>query len=208
MQLPSDAPAEAPPSPKRFRLEPHHFGLQGEDVDRLSRKLGVTKAYTLPETLSYMANCRMKRGSLCNTTDLVEIWDSIDDNLKLKDKQCKHARMLILGANPRNPSTCTNATDELPNCAKALCSFIMQRCPRAQFNVVSIRSNADKGPHRDLHNGPEDSFIQILEPPKTGGNLWVADAKGSCSMTVHGTKVQGKVVDCTNQPFLFPSKSV
>ena len=149
----------------------------------------------------------MKRGNLCNTTDLVEIWDSIDDNLKLKDKQCKSARMIILGANPRNPSICTNATDDLPNCTKTLCSFITQKCPQAQFNVSSIRSNADKGPHRDLHNGPEDSFIQILEPPKTGGNLWVADAKGSCSMTIHGTKVQGKVVDCTNQPFLFPSKS-
>ena len=192
---------------KDLQLQPQQFGLTEDDVRRLASRLGVSNLCALPETLAYVAHRKLHRCEDVPKSSLVEIWDSIDESMKQRDKKNKEARLLIVGANPRNPDICTAATQELPNTTKALCAFIHQLVPHAQFNVVSIRANADKGPHRDLNNGPEDSFIFVIEEPKEGGNLWIAASGGSYNMRIHGSVVPGNILNCTANPLTFPSKS-
>ena len=127
-------------------LEPRHFGVQESDVRTLANRLGVAAGEALPETLAYVALCKFRRGEESTKADLVEIWDSIPEALKTKDKNLPGARILVLGANPRKPDTITLASQKLPNTTRLLAKYSLLHCPNLTFTTVSFRLNADKGP--------------------------------------------------------------
>ena len=185
---------------------PSDFGLTQHEVAVLARKLGVEQHLVLPETLAYVAQCKLNRGTMCTSESIVEIWDSIPNTLPQRDKENPDSRIIVIGANPRKPNCLTRATQELPHVSKLLASYVRHCAPNIFFNVLSLRLNADKGPHRDSHNGPEDSFLQVLTTCHSGGNLWLADPSGTSLMQVHGVPVRGTIHDC-RKPFIFNSKT-
>ena len=189
-------------------LEPRHFGLRDTDVQALAERLGVATSEALPETLAHVALCKLKRGEECSRDDLVEIWDSIPEALKNKDNSLPGARIMVFGANPRKPDSVTQASLKHPNTTKLLAKYILLRCPEITCTTVSFRLNADKGPHRDRHNGPEPSFLQVLIPQNVGGDLWLADPKGTSTMSLNGTSVVGRIVPCHDSPWFSVARPV
>ena len=113
-----------------------------------------------------------------------------------------------MGVNPRNPSSFTQATKLLPKTTTALVAYVIERCPNLLFSTLSLRLNADKGPHRDLGNSLEPSCIQVLTLETVGGNLWVANDKGSSIRVFQGRNIKGTIVECHHQPYVFSSKQV
>ena len=196
-----------PPTTRNFDLNPSHFDLKPEDLKTLATKLQVAQRVALAETLSYSATCRMNRGEQVDSTNLLEIWDAIPESLKMRDRQLPEARIIILGINPRNPQTCTTATHTIPHTTKLLAKYINQQAPDLHFACISLRLNADKGPHRDMNNSNELSFIQVLTKTSSGGNIWIADPSGTVPMQVHGSEVRGKIAECHAKPLLFESKT-
>ena len=190
-----------------FALTPYDFDLDENHVQKLAKQLGVPQADALCETLAHVALCKMSRGIKCLKEDLVEIWDAIPENLKMRDKSLPESRTLVLGANPRKPDSMTQSTLRLPRTSKLLARYVRQCCPELVFTTLSLRLNADKGPHRDLQNGPDPSFIQVLTPRGQGGDLWLADASGTSAMNIHGTRVWGRIEPCHERPFIFKSKT-
>ena len=190
----------------RAQWFPSDFGLTQHEVEVLARKLGVEQHLVLPETLAYVAQCKLNRGTICTSESIVEIWDSIPNTLPQRDKENPDSRIIVIGANPRKPNCLTRATQELPHVSKLLASYVRHCAPNIFFNVLSLRLNADKGPHRDSHNGPEDSFLQVLTTCQSGGNIWLADPSGTSLMQVHGVPVRGTIYDC-RKPFIFNSKT-
>ena len=190
-----------------FALTPCDFDLDGNHVQKLAKQLGVPQADALCEALAHVALCKIPRGIECFKEDLVEIWDAIPENLKTRDKSLPESRTLIFGANPRKPDSMTQSTLRLPRTSKLLARYVRQCCPELVFTTLSLRLNADKGPHRDLQNGPDPSFIQVLTPRGQGGDLWLADASGTSAMTIHGTRVWGRIEPCHECPVTFKSKT-
>ena len=107
-----------------------------------------------------------------------------------KDDTNKEARLLILGLNPRQPTVTTVATHSLPNLTRLISTYVSTLCPNLTFTTLSLRLNADKGPHRDLGNSSDPGCIQVLTPETVGGNLWIADVKGNVSQWVVGCRVE------------------
>ena len=173
----------------------------------LSRRLGVAPSVTLAETVAYAANCKLGRGEQVEPTAVLDLWDALDDSLKQRSKHDQSARLLILGANPRKPDALTQATAELPHTTKFLANYILSRSPRMLFNVIALRLNSNKGPHRDANNGPEDSFMQVITKTVSGGNLWIADASGDTFMSFQGMQVPGRVHPCHEAPITFSGKT-
>ena len=194
--------ARGTPSPK-----PEDHGLTAEQIEILSRRLQCDARDVAVETLGYILNCRVNRGCLLQREDIVELWDSLIDCHKTREPSntALRPRFIVLGANPRMPQTTTIATSQLPQCTRALCSFIKQLAPNFLFSTLSIRMNCDKPPHRDTRNGPGMSFILSLERVE-GGGIWVADAQGTVFREVHGQKVAGINKDCYDFPLLLDAR--
>ena len=91
-------------------LTPYDFDLDENHVQKLAKQLGVPQADALCETLAHVALCKMSRGIKRLKEDLVEIWDAIPENLKMRDKSLPESRTLVLGANPRKPDSMTQST--------------------------------------------------------------------------------------------------
>ena len=186
----------------RVPTTPSEYGLQQEHVHTLANRLGVDRRVTLAETLAYCAMRRQQRGESLLRTDLVEAWDALPDFILSKDDANKEARLLILGLNIRKPTVTTVATHSLPNLTRLISTYVSAQCPNLTFTTLSLRLNADKGPHRDLGNSSDLGCIQVLTPETVGGNLWIADVKGDVSQLVHGSRVPGRIVDCHTSPYL------
>ena len=191
----------------KFDLSPSNFDLTTEDLRILASKLQVEQKVALAETLAYSATCKLSRGEHVDTTALLEVWDSIPDSLKTRDRHIPEARIIILGVNPRNPQAFTTATHALPHTTKLLARYISLHAPDFHFACISLRLNADKGPHRDMNNSCEPSSIQVLTKSDSGGNMWIADPSGTVPMQVHGSEVQGRIEECHTKPLLFESKN-
>ena len=202
-----EIPDKTPPSRESFDLDHSDFGLTLEVLGTLALELKVDQKFALAETLSYAALCKLRRSEKVDRSALVEVWDALPEGIKCKDKHNPDSRILILGANPRNPQFPTLATHQLPHTTRLLAAYVLNHVPHMSFLCLSLRLNADKGPHRDLHNGPEPSFLQVLTNSQTGGNLWLADPKGSEEMLVNGSKVYETIVPCHEQPVNFSSKT-
>ena len=181
-------------------------GLQKDHICALANRLGVDKRVALAETLAHCAIRKHQKGESLLRTDLVEAWDALPDYILSKDEVNKEARLLILGLNPRKPTVTTVATHSLPNLTQPICTYVVTLCPKLTFTTLSLRLNADKGPHRDLGNSSDPGCIQVLTPETVGGNLWIADVKGDVLQWVHGSRVPGKIVECHAAPFQFNSK--
>ena len=200
--------AESTCSRKQARIPatPSEYGLQKDHVCALANRLGVDKRVALAETLAHCTIRKHQRGESLLRTDLVEAWDALPDYILSKDEVNKEARLLILGLNPRKPTVTTVATHSLPNLTQLICTYVVTLCPKLTFTTLSLRLNADKGPHRDLGNSSDLGCIQVLTPETVGGNLWIADVKGDVLQWVHGSRVPGRIVECHAAPFQFNSK--
>ena len=170
--------AEHNSTPPNFALDHHAFGLDDTHLALLSRRLQVPLRVTLAETIAYAASCRLQRSEHVPLTTVAEIWDSLGEHIKQRNKQNPEARLILLGANPRNPNAVTNATTDLPHTTQFLTQYILTLCPAFRFNAMALRLNDSKAPHVDHNNGPEDSFMMVVTPCESGGNLWIAEASG------------------------------
>ena len=199
--------AEHNSAPPNFALDHHAFGLDDTHLALLSRRLQVPLRVTLAETIAYAASCRLQRSEHVPLTTVAEIWDSLGEHIKQRNKQNPEARLILFGANPRNPNTVTNATTDLPHTTQFLTQYILTLCPTFRFNAMALRLNDSKAPHVDHNNGPEDSFMMVVTPCESGGNLWIAEASGDVFLRHQDTMVAGRIHNCQGTPLLFPGKT-
>ena len=61
-------------------------------------------------------------------------------------------------------------------------------------------------PHRDVRNGPGNSYVLSLLPT-TGGHLWLSDPNGSDAITHEGQTLLGRTVDIQQGPHLFNART-
>ena len=213
MKRPCPTEGEATESPEREAFLPHRtpspkpedHGLDPQQAQILCSRLHCERKDVVAETLAYILDCRVSRGVQLLKEDLTELWDSLHESHKVRDGASKSSRFIVLGANPRIPQQVTVATQHLKYVTRALCHFVKQRNPDFCFTTVSIRLNCDKPPHRDTRNGPGGSFILLLEQVE-GGEVWIADALGDVYRDVHGQRIPGVNVDCSNQPLLLDAR--
>ena len=199
--------AEHNSTPPNFALDHHAFGLDDTHLALPSRRLQVSLRVTLAETIAYAASCRLQRSEHVPLTTVAEIWDSLGEHIKQRNKQNPEARLILFGANPRNPNAVTNATTDLPHTTQFLTRYIMALCPAFRFNAMALRLNDSKAPHVDHNNGPEDSFMMVVTPCESGGNLWIAEASGDVFLRHLDTMVAGRIHYCQGTPLLFPGKT-
>ena len=80
-----------------YNLGPSDFGSTSVDLQVLASKLEVDHKVALSETLAYAALCKLRRSEEVPTSSLVEVWDSIPEAVKTRDRSNPKSRIVMLG---------------------------------------------------------------------------------------------------------------
>ena len=72
--------------------------------------------------------------------------------------------------------------------------FIHSFSPQHPYSSWVLRKGSMQKPHRDIRNGPFDSWIISLSPSKPSDGLWVADRVGTTCKQHQGKDLLGTVL--------------
>ena len=120
-------------------------------------RLGTEPALVPAESLAL----RLLTKDSLEHSDILELWARIPMCKRLKPPQA-HAQSqsyLVLGLSPRLPEHLTTPTFPLQHTVRVLTQFVKQHFPELRYTTLSLQTNCNKGPHRDLNNADAPAFL-------------------------------------------------
>ena len=101
---------------------------------------------------------------------------------------------LVSGANPRCSEAVLTHSRDSPYMTMLVNRFIHSFSPKHPYSSWVLRKGSTQKPHRDIRNGPFDSWIISLSPSKPSDGLWVADRVGTTCKRHQGRDLLGTVL--------------
>ena len=105
---------------------------------------------------------------------------------------------IVSGANPRGSDAILSHCIETPYMAMIVNRFIRTLAPMHPYSTWVIRQGCRGNPHRDIRNGPIDSWIVSLTQCKPRDGSWIADRIGRVYKVHRGQDIAGTVLDLSN----------
>ena len=190
--------------PRKVLKEAHHSCRSVSYLYSEALRLGTEPAFVPAEALALELHNKPR----IEHSDILELWSLIPlcKRLKPPRAQIPGQSHLVFGLSSRMPEQFTTPSFSLKHTVRALALFVLQHFPELRFTTMTLATNQNKGPHRDLNNAEAPAFLTCLTQ-QSGGDLWIHDTSGQHPMSHLGQTLFGSIIGIKQRPSFFFSRS-